>query len=116
MFFKSLSALSLVFSKYSDTIFYFDRHFLERWWSLFERRHFNRLVSALVKALEQLVEHEPSNTSDVIPFCSILSQLNTVNRSQKLIAYDKFYVHNLQKKVDMANDLAKWEFSVSITV
>lgn len=87
--------------------------FSEKWWSLFERRHFNRLVSALVKALEQLVEHEPNNTSDVIPFCSILSQLNAINRSQKLIAYDKFYMHNLQNKVDMANDLARWEFSVS---
>ncbi|EJW74745.1 hypothetical protein WUBG_14347, partial [Wuchereria bancrofti] len=85
--------------------------YLEKWWSLFERRHFNRLVSALVKALEQLVEHEPNNTSNVIPFCSILSRLNAINRSQKLIAYDKFYLHNLQKKVDMANDLAGWEFN-----
>lgn len=59
------------------------------------------------------MEYQPNNTSDAIPFCSILSRLNAINRSQKLIAYDKFYVHNLQQKVDMANDLAKWEFSVS---
>nr|CRZ22090.1 Bm8133 [Brugia malayi] len=85
--------------------------YLEKWWSLLERRHFNRLVLALVKALEQLVEHEPNNTSNVVPFCSILSRLNAINRSQKLIAYDKFYLNNLQKKVDMANDLAGWEFN-----
>ncbi|VDK86681.1 unnamed protein product [Litomosoides sigmodontis] len=109
--YASVKSLHLPFVRSIQLLRERDRKVLERWWSLFERRHFNRLVSALVKALEQLVEHEPSNTSDVIPFCSILSQLNAINRSQKLIAYDKFYVHNLQKKVDMANDLAKWEFS-----
>ncbi|KAL3990163.1 HECT-domain (ubiquitin-transferase) family protein [Acanthocheilonema viteae] len=109
--YASVRTLHLPFVRAIQLLREADRKVLERWWSLFERRHFNRLVSALVKALEQLVEHEPNNTSDVIPFCSILSQLNTINRSQKLIAYDKFYVHNLQKKVDMANDLARWEFS-----
>uniref|UniRef100_A0A8R1XQ80 HECT domain-containing protein n=3 Tax=Onchocerca TaxID=6281 RepID=A0A8R1XQ80_ONCVO len=109
--YSSVKALHLPFVRSIQLLRETDRKILDKWWSLFERRHFNRLVSALVKALEQLVEYQPNNTSDAIPFCSILSRLNAINRSQKLIAYDKFYVHNLQQKVDMANDLAKWEFS-----
>ncbi|VIO89751.1 conserved hypothetical protein,hypothetical protein [Brugia malayi] len=107
----SVKSLHLPFVRSIQLLREANRKVLEKWWSLFERRHFNRLVSALVKALEQLVEHEPNNTSNVIPFCSILSRLNAINKSQKLIAYDKFYLNNLQKKVDMANDLAGWEFN-----
>ncbi|MCP9265309.1 putative E3 ubiquitin-protein ligase HERC4 [Dirofilaria immitis] len=97
--YASVKTLHLPFVRSIQLLREADRKVLEKWWSLFERRHFNRLVSALVKALEQLVEHEPNNTSDAIPFCSILSRLNAINRSQKLIAYDKFYLHNLQKKL-----------------
>ncbi|VDN02914.1 unnamed protein product [Thelazia callipaeda] len=95
-------SFQLLRSKYQKVI--------EKWWCSYEPRHFNRLVSALVKSLEEIVEHEPQNTSLPVPFCLVLTRLNFINRSKNLIPYNKFYITNLQKKVDMASDLAKWEF------
>lgn len=87
--------------------------FLEKWWSSMEKRHFNRLVSAFVGALQQIVDHAPDNASEALPLCTFLSTLNDINKSHKLIPHDKFYLKNLDSKVDMTRDFTKWAFSVS---
>ncbi|VDN39631.1 unnamed protein product [Gongylonema pulchrum] len=72
-----------------------------------ERRHFNRLVSSLMKALYVITEKKLSTPEAL---CILLSWLNTINKSKKLIPCDKFYLHNLQSEVDMSNDFAQWAY------
>ncbi|VDM24145.1 unnamed protein product [Toxocara canis] len=86
------------------------RSILEQWWSALEPRHFNRLVTSLVSALHQLVDQEPTNDSSALSLCQVLAILSHINSKYKKVALDKFYLHILKQKVDIANDYARWAF------
>lgn len=76
-----------------------------------EPRHFNRLVTSLVKALEIIVHAEKSNSKgSAEPFCIILNALDSINKTKNLVAYDKFYLNNLGQNVNMKADYIDYVF------
>ncbi|MFH4974903.1 hypothetical protein AB6A40_001612 [Gnathostoma spinigerum] len=86
------------------------RSLLEKWWSNLEPRHFNRVVSSLLSALEAVVNTQSSNASLTYPFCDILSVLSRINKQHQKVSLDKFYLNSLADKVDIPTDYVQWAF------
>ncbi|VDK18209.1 unnamed protein product, partial [Anisakis simplex] len=82
----------------------------ERWWSALKPRHFNRLVTSLVSALNEVVVEDAKNENCALSLCQTLTTLNTINTEYKKIALDKFYLHCMKEKIDIANDYVRWAF------
>ncbi|KAI1709747.1 HECT-domain (ubiquitin-transferase) domain-containing protein [Ditylenchus destructor] len=94
---------------------HFARKTLTAWWSLLETRHFNRIVQCLTSHIQRLFERNSTDHSAFIPGLSILQVLCEINKVVNRVPYDKFYLHCLNRKVDIQKDYVEWYIANSKT-
>ncbi|KAH7722051.1 hect domain and RLD 4 [Aphelenchoides avenae] len=78
------------------------------WWKQFERRHFNRIVQALMSGLEFFFKKDRNNHVTFMTILNVLSVLSEINKKANKVSYDKFYLHCLSEHINIQEDYVLW--------
>uniref|UniRef100_A0A915KJE7 HECT-type E3 ubiquitin transferase n=1 Tax=Romanomermis culicivorax TaxID=13658 RepID=A0A915KJE7_ROMCU len=79
---------------------------IESWWSLFELRHFNRVLKIFKQVVVNLLITDDYKKEQTIleSMLNLLAILHKVNSSTKKLPLDSFYVNELAEKVEIRQD------------
>ncbi|CAI4225859.1 unnamed protein product [Auanema sp. JU1783] len=80
---------------------------LKKWWTKLPARNFNRIVTVLISGVRCMVLI--NKTPDLcIKMLLVLEELFELNRANKILRYESFYITELADKVDIRIDYINW--------